>query len=70
MAEPVRSFEMKCQILGWGLFVFSALFYMASSIRHGDSLGFAGGAVFLLACIVFLIPLFKTTARHEPEEKP
>jgi hypothetical protein len=69
MAEPVQGFEMKCQIIGWVLFVFSSLFYMASSIRHGDPLGFAGGAVFLVACIVFLIPLFKSPAPREPEEK-
>jgi hypothetical protein len=67
MSGSVCGFEMKCQIVGWCLFLLSALFYMAASIRSGDLLGFLGGAVFFLACILFLIPLFKTTAQHEPK---
>lgn len=39
---------------GWLLFVISALFFMASSIRAGDVVGFLGGTFFLLACIAFL----------------
>ncbi len=39
---------------GWLLFVVSALFFIASSIRDGDIIGLLGGVFFLLACIVFL----------------
>ena len=46
----------RLQILGWILFIVSALAFMASSIRNGDTLGLVGGAFFLLACFVFLIP--------------
>jgi hypothetical protein len=44
------------QILGWVLFIVSALGFIASSIRNGDMLGLIGGAFFLVACFVFLIP--------------
>ena len=39
---------------GWLLFVVSALFFVASSIRNGGMLGLLGGVFFLLACVVFL----------------
>jgi hypothetical protein len=39
---------------GWLLFVISALFFMASSIRAGDVVGLLGGIFFLIACGAFL----------------
>ena len=42
--------------MGWILFIVSALFFMASSLRSGDWIGFLGGSFFLVACFVFLIP--------------
>ena len=45
------------QLYGWILFIFSAMFYMAASIRADDPLGLAGGTLFLVACIAFLVPL-------------
>jgi hypothetical protein len=39
---------------GWLLFVISALFFIASSIRNGDIIGLLGGVFFLLACVAFL----------------
>ena len=44
--------------LGWMLFVVSAVFFMASSIRAGDPVGLLGGVFFLLACVAFLVPYF------------
>ena len=41
-------------LLGWLLFVISALFFMVSSIRNGDMIGLLGGIFFLLACVAFL----------------
>jgi hypothetical protein len=44
------------QILGWILFIVSALGFIASSLKSGDMLALIGGAFFLVACFVFLIP--------------
>jgi hypothetical protein len=44
----------KREVLGWLLFVVSALFFIASSIRNGDMIGLLGGVFFLLACVAFL----------------
>ncbi len=52
------------QLLGWVLFVLSALFFIASSIRAGDMVSLVGGLLFLFACFVFLIPLI---FKKEPE---
>jgi hypothetical protein len=46
--------DKRHEIWGWLLFVISALFFIASSIRNGDMLGLLGGIFFLLACVAFL----------------
>ncbi len=44
----------KYDLWGWLLFVISALFFIAFSIRNGDAIGPLGGVFFILACVVFL----------------
>ena len=56
MEKYGKSFEIKCQLGGWILFIASALFYGIASIRAGDLLGFMGSLFFLVACFVFLLP--------------
>ena len=46
--------DKRHEIWGWLLFVISALFFIASSIRNWDMLGLLGGIFFLLACVAFL----------------
>jgi len=49
--------ETKYHLSGWILFVVCAIFFIASSLKNHDILTLIGGAIFLIACIVFLIPL-------------
>ena len=49
--------QHRYQLWGWILFIGSAIFLMASSIRADDPVSLAGGALFLVACFVFLVPL-------------
>ena len=51
--------EIKYQIAGWILFIICAIFFVASSLKNHDILTFIGGVLFLIACIVFLIPLVR-----------
>jgi len=51
--------DTKFQLCGWLLFVLSAVFFIAASIRSGDMLGLIGGLLFFVACIVFLTPFFR-----------
>ena len=57
MATKKTSKACRFQLTGWTLFIFSALFFIATSVRAGDMLGLLGGLLFLLACFVFLVPL-------------
>lgn len=49
--------ELKFQLWGWALFILSAIFFVAASIRAGDILSLLGSLFFLFACFLFLIPL-------------
>lgn len=51
-------------LTGWGLFVVSALFFTASSLRSGDMLALLGSVFFLVACFVFLIPILRDSHEH------
>jgi hypothetical protein len=53
----------KYQLLGWWLFVFCAVLFIASSLKNGDRLALAGSIIFLAACIVFMIPLLRPGRR-------
>ena len=48
-------------LAGWLLFVVCALFFIAAALRDGDLLILIGSILFLLACMVFLIPLFMSS---------
>ena len=67
-------------MIGWILFLLCALCFIASSIKNRDILAFAGSIIFLIACIVFLLPLIQANrkakrnkAEHDcrqPHNKP
>jgi len=47
------------QLIGWGLFVISALFFIADSIRHGNMIGLLASLAFLFGCFAFIWALFE-----------
>jgi len=47
----------RIELIGWSLFVVSALGFCIASI--GSFWSMFGSIFFLLACIIFLIPFFK-----------
>jgi len=49
----------KIAVWGWCLFIVSAVFFVASTARSGDTLGLLGSLFFLVACIVFLVPYLR-----------
>lgn len=57
--KPQQRRELRFQLWGWALFILSAGFYIAASIRIGDILSLLGSLFFFGACIVSVIPLFK-----------
>ncbi len=59
--------EHRINLIGWWLFVISALFFTATSWRAGDMLGLIGALFFLVACFVFLLP-YALRARAEKRD--
>ncbi len=59
--------EHRINLAGWWLFVVSALFFIAASLRAGDMLGLLGALFFLVACFVFLLP-YALRARAEKRD--
>jgi len=59
MKESQKEQESKLQFMGWIVFVLCALFYIASSLKNRDTLTLIGSVLFLIACIVFIIPLIR-----------
>ena len=56
--------EQRISLVGWVLFVVSALFFIGASLRAGDTLALLGSLFFLVACFVFLLP-YALRARAE-----
>jgi len=52
-----QTMQRRYQLWGWILFILSAIFFIASSIRADDPVSLVGGLLFLVACFVFLAPL-------------
>ena len=54
--------ERKFHLWGWILFLVCAGFFVASNIKDHNTLSLVGSIIFLIACVVFLVPL--VTNRH------
>ncbi len=55
--------EKKLHLWGWILFIVCAGFFIASSIKANDMFGLAGSIIFLVGCVVFIIPLTMRSRR-------
>ncbi|MGD2272077.1 MAG: hypothetical protein PVI06_16870 [Desulfobacterales bacterium] len=54
-----RKRELNFQLWGWLLFVVCAILFIAASIKNQDALTLMGSLFFLIACVIFLIPLVR-----------
>jgi membrane-bound ClpP family serine protease len=48
------------QLYGWILFIACALLFIVESFINRQPLLFVGSIIFLLACVLFLVPLIET----------
>ena len=51
--------ERRVHLAGWVLFIVCALFFMAAALKNHDTLTLIGSLIFLIACVVFLVPLVR-----------
>jgi len=59
MPAQNRGMQARTQLLGWALFLVCSFFFITDSVITGSPLGIAGSALFLLGCVVFLVPLIR-----------
>ena len=57
MSDNGKKRNLKFELWGWILFILCAGFFIASSIKNNDPLTLMGSIIFLIACLVFIIPL-------------
>ncbi|MBK8398823.1 MAG: hypothetical protein IPL26_26695 [Leptospiraceae bacterium] len=51
--------ERKLQIIGLLGFIVSGITFMVSSIKNGDYWALSGSILWIISCIVWIIPLLK-----------
>jgi hypothetical protein len=56
-------------LIGWWLFVVSAVFFMIAAWRAGDPFAFIGAAAFMCANISFLIPFYRGSSREDRDSE-
>jgi hypothetical protein len=49
----------KTDLWGWTLFLLCAVAFTIAGLRDGDLLITAGSILFLVACVLFLLPYFR-----------
>ena len=54
-----KTVKVRSQLAGWLLFIVCALFFIASSVHNRDILTFIGSVIFLVACMVFIVPVLR-----------
>lgn len=57
MSVSEKNRERKFHLWGWAIFLVCAGFFIAAAISSGSMLGLAGSLVFLVGCVIFIIPL-------------
>ena len=57
--EFQKAVKVRFQLVGWLLFIVCALFFIASSVHNRDILTFIGSVIFLVACMVFIVPVLR-----------
>jgi len=65
MSYDEKSRKRKFQLIGWILFILCAVFFISSSIKYDDILMLVGSIVFLIACVVFIIPLLTIKGKNK-----
>ncbi len=51
--------EWQFTVTGWLLFTLSAIFFTWSAIREGDWIIICASLLFFVACLVFLVPVWR-----------
>ena len=67
--ERKNSMERRVHLAGWILFIVCSLFFMAAALKNHDMLTFLGSIVFMIACVVFILPLLQPMHSENREKE-
>ena len=68
MPDGSESPELKLQLWGWIVFIICSVFFVVSSIRNRDVLSLVASILFLVGCVIFMIPLVTTMMRNRTDK--
>jgi len=68
MSNNEKNKELKAQLWGWILFVICGVLFTYSGVRAQDIVTIAASIIFLLACVVFMIPLVKAIMHRDQDD--
>ena len=68
MSDKGRQGNLKFEFWGWILFVICAVFFIVSGIKNQDLFSLIGSIIFLVACLVFIIPLVAKGAKKKSHD--
>lgn len=68
MSGDSESRELKLQLWGWIVFIVCSVLFIASSIRNRDVLSIVASVLFLVGCVIFMIPLVTTMVRNRTDK--
>ena len=68
MPQNEKNKDLKAQLWGWVLFAICAVLYTLSGVRAQDILTIAASIIFLLGCVVFMIPLVRAIMHDNQSE--
>ena len=60
--------NLKFEFWGWILFVICAVFFIVSGIKNQDLFSLIGSIIFLVACLVFIIPMVTKDAKKKSHD--
>jgi hypothetical protein len=65
MLKDEKNKELKTQLWGWVLFLICGVLFIISGVRARDVVTIAASVIFLLGCVVFVIPLIQAIRSEE-----
>jgi uncharacterized membrane protein YtjA (UPF0391 family) len=68
MSGGSESRELKLQLWGWIVFIICSVLFIVSGIRNRDVLSIVASVLFLVGCVIFMIPLVTTMMRNRTDE--
>jgi uncharacterized membrane protein YtjA (UPF0391 family) len=70
MSDGSESLELKFQLWGWIVFIGCSVLFVVSSIRNRDVLSLVASILFLVGCVIFMIPLATSMMRNHSDKRP